>query len=130
VRTDLGSRLVRAWAIVPAAVDERAVADDLQDGAVPVGLLRDRGFLAGAWAARHRARGTAVAYAHGRAERQRLPAAVRRPVAALRSRIATTIGELTDRLGLAPHGARSSWGLLTRTAATILAHSLLRLALV
>jgi hypothetical protein len=29
VRTDLGSRIVRAWAIVPAAVSERDVAIDL-----------------------------------------------------------------------------------------------------
>jgi hypothetical protein len=130
LRTDLGSRVVRAWGIVPAAVDERAVADGLLGGAAPAGLLLDRGFLGRAWAAGHRARGTAVVYAHGRAERRRLPAAARRPVAALRNRIETTVGELTDRLGLARHGAKSFWGLLTRTAATILAHTLSRLGLV
>ena len=32
VRTDLGSRLVRAWGIVPPAVDERVVADILPAG--------------------------------------------------------------------------------------------------
>jgi hypothetical protein len=65
----------------------------------------------------------------GRADRQRLPAAVRRPVAALRNRIETTTGEITERLGLARHRARTVWGLLARTAATILAHTLLRLGL-
>lgn len=66
------------------------------------------------------------------AQRRALPAAVRRPVAALLTRIETTIGELTDvgRLGLARHGAKTVWGLLTRIAATILAHPLLRLAIV
>jgi Transposase DDE domain len=52
VRTDLASRLVRAWGIVPAAVDERAVADRLLDGSPPpAGLLCDRGFLGRAWQA-------------------------------------------------------------------------------
>ena len=147
MRTDLCSRLVRAWGLVPAAVDERAVADGLLDGAPPPdGLLLDRGFLSRAWAAGHCARGTGaqghrgtgaqghrgtqVVYAHGRAERQTLSPTERRPVAALRSRVETTIGELTDALGLARHGAKTVWGLLARTAATILAHTLLRLALV
>jgi hypothetical protein len=133
VRTDLGTRLVRAWALVPAAVDERAVGDDLLAGAAPpAGLLLDRGFRGRSWAAAQRARGTRVLVAPGRAERRALPAAARRPVAALRNRIETTVGELTDvdRLRLARHGAKTIWGLLARTAATILAHTLLRLAIV
>lgn len=130
VRTDLGSRLVRAWGIVPAAVDERAVADGLLDGVIPAGLLLDRGFLGRAWAAGHHAQGTRVVVAHSRAERRALPRAVRRPVAALRNRVETTIGELTDHLGLARHHAAGFRGLLARTAAIILAHTLLRLKLV
>ena len=94
----------------------------------PAGLLLDRGFVGRTWAAGHRARGTQVVVAHSRAERRALPRAVRRPVAALRNRVETTIGELTDRLGLARHAAARFWGLLTRTAATLLAHTLLRLA--
>jgi hypothetical protein len=129
VRTDLGSRVVRAWGLVPAAVDERAVADGLLEGAAPTGLLLDRGFLGAAWAAEHRRRGTRVVHAPGRAERRRLPLPVRRPVAALRNRVETTIGELTETLGLARHRAKTLWGLLTRAAATILAHTLLRLGL-
>jgi hypothetical protein len=124
---DLGRRLARAWGVVPAAVDERAVADDLLAGTAPAGLLLDRGFLRRAWAEAHRRRGTRVVYAHSKAERQRLPRAARRPVAALRNRIETTIGELTDRLGLARHGARTFAGLLARIATTLLAHTLLRL---
>jgi Transposase DDE domain len=129
VRTDLGSRLVRAWGLVPAAVDERGVADGLLDGPPPAGLLLDRGFLGAAWAAAHRARGTRVVTTPGRAARRTLPLALRRPVARLRNRIETTIGELTEQLRLAHHGARTVWGLLMRAAATILAHTLLRLGL-
>src|SRR5579859_2965303 len=45
VKTDLGSRIVRAWAIVPAAVSERDVAADLlEPGAPPRDLLSDKGF--------------------------------------------------------------------------------------
>lgn len=130
LRTDLGSRLVRAWSLVPAAVDERAVADDLLERVPCLGLLLDRGFVGAQWTARYAERGIRVVIAHSHAERQRLPRAVRRPVAALRNRIETTIGEITDvdGLRLARHGAHTVWGLLTRTAATLLAHTWLRLA--
>ena len=127
LRTDLGSRLVRTWELAPAAVDERAVADDLLGATRPAGLLLDRGFVGRAWAAAQAERGTRVVVAHSRAERRTLPRAVRRPVAALRNRIETTIGELTEALGLARHRATTVWGLLTRAAATILAHTLIRL---
>jgi hypothetical protein len=127
LRTDLGSRLVRTWEIAPAAVDERAVADDLLGSTTPTGLLLDRGFLGRAWAAVQADRGTRVVIAHSRSQRRTPPRAVRRPIAALRNRIETTIGELTDTLGLARHRAKTFWGLLTRTAATLFAHTLLRL---
>jgi hypothetical protein len=130
LRTDLDRRLVRAWGIVPAAVDERQVADALLEGTRCAGLLLDRGFVGRAWAAGYRARGTAVVVTPSHAERQRLSAAARRPVAVFRNRIETSIGELTDRLELARHGAKTFWGLLTRTAATLLAHTLLRLGYV
>jgi hypothetical protein len=128
LRTDLGRRVVRGWGLVPAAVDERAVADALLDGPAPAGLLLDRGFLGRVWAAAQRRRGTRVLTTPGRAARRPLPLAARRPVARLRNRIETTTGELTERLGLTRHGAKTVWGLLTRAAATLLAHTLLRLA--
>src|ERR671927_339077 len=85
-----------------------------------------------AWAAEQAQHGRRVTLAPSQAERRRLPTALRRPVAVLRNRIETTLGEITDvvGLGLARHGAKTFWGLLTRTAATLLAHTLLRLALV
>jgi len=66
VRTDLGSRVVRAWGLVPAAVDERAVADGRRAGPPPAGLVLDRGFLGAVWAAAHRARGTRGVHTPGR----------------------------------------------------------------
>ena len=99
-------------------------------GLDPTGLLLDRGFVGRAWAADHAAGGTPDRPGP-LARRSPPPAdAVRRPVAALRNRIETTIGELTDSLGLARHRTKTFWGLLTRTAATILAHTLLRLAII
>lgn len=46
-------------------------------------------------------------------------------MARLRNRIETTLGQLTGRLSLAHHGAKTFWGLLTRTVATILAHTIM-----
>ena len=128
LRTDLGSRVVRSWGIVPAAVDERVVADGLVTGSILDGLLLDRGFSGKRWAEDYRRHGIHVLLTPSRAERRRLSAAVRRPVAILRTRIETTNGELTEQLGLVRHHAKSFWGLLTRTVATLLAHTLLRLA--
>jgi len=44
-------------------------------------------------------------------------------------RVQTTFKEITCQMELARHGAQTFWGLLTRTAATIAAHTLLRLHL-
>jgi len=129
IRTDPGSRLVRAWGLVPAAVDERAVADGLLDGAELEGLLLDRGFLGRRWAAGHAERGTAVVVTPSRAERRRLAKQAKRAIAAFRNRVETTFGEITEHLGLARHRAKTFWGLLARTAASILAHTLLLLDL-
>jgi Transposase DDE domain len=61
IKTDLGSRIVRAWSIVPAAVNERDVADDLlETGPPPRDLLVDKGFTGKAFTAGQAARGTAV----------------------------------------------------------------------
>ena len=56
---------------------------------------------------------------------------MRRPVAALRNHIESTIAELTDsdRMRLARQDAKTLCGMLTRTAGAILAHALHRLGL-
>jgi hypothetical protein len=50
-------------------------------------------------------------------------------IACWRNRIELTVGELTDRMERARHGAHTFWGLLTRTAATLAAHTLQRILL-
>jgi IS5 family transposase len=126
VKTDLGSRIVRAWAIVPAAVNEREVAEDLLEaGPAPRDLLADKGFSGRAFAAAQAARGTAVLVPPDKKQRASMPPALQKVIAEWRNRIETTFSEITDRMELARHGAHSFWGLITRTAATIAAHTLL-----
>ena len=126
VKTDLGSRIVRAWAIVPAAVNEREVAEDLLDaGPAPRDLLADKGFSGRAFAATQAARGTAVLVPPEKKQRASMPPVLQKVIAEWRNRIETTFSEITDRMELARHGAHSFWGLITRTAATIAAHTLL-----
>jgi hypothetical protein len=97
VKTDLGSRIIRAWSIVPAAVNERKAATDLLEaGPAP-----------------------------GKKQRAAMPSSLLKVIAEWRTRIETTFSEITDRMELARHGAHTFWGLLTRTAATIAAHTLL-----
>ena len=127
ITTDLGSRLVRAWSIVPAAVSERDVAADLLDtGPPPRELLADKGFNGRPFAAAQAERGTAVLTPPTQAQRAAMPRWLQAVIACWRNRVEVTLGELTDRMELARHGAHTFWGLLTRTAATIAAHTLLR----
>ena len=130
VRTDLGSRVVRAWSIVPAAVNEREVAADLLEARpAPRDLLLDKGFSGRAFAAGQAARGTAVLIPPARNQRLAMPPILQKIIAEWRNRIETTFKEITDQMELARHGAHTFWGLLTRTAATIAAHTLMRLHL-
>ena len=130
IKTDLGSRIVRAWGIVPAADGERDVAEDLPDaGPPPRDLLLDKGFTGAAFAAGQAARGTAVLIRPAKGQRDAMPPILRKIIAEWRNRIETTFGEITAQMDLARHGACTFWGLLTRTAATIAAHTLMRLCL-
>jgi hypothetical protein len=129
-RTDLGSRIVRAWSIVPAAVSERDVAEDLlSTGPVPRDLLADKGFSGRAFTAAQAARGTAVLVPPGKGQRTAMPSVLLKVIAEWRNRIETTFSEITDQMELARHGAHTFWGLLTRTAAIIAAHTLRRVCL-
>ena len=130
IKTDLGSRVIRAWGIVPAAVNERDVAEDLlATGPPPRDLLLDKGFTGAAFAAGQAARGTAVLLPPTKSQRHTMPPILRTIIAQWRNRIETTFGEITDHMELARHGAHTFWGLLTRTAATIAAHTLMCLCL-
>jgi hypothetical protein len=104
-------------------VDERQVADVLLEGAGAQALLLDRGFQGKAWQEAQQEAGRRVVLMPGDEEGRRLPRRLLRPIAKLRGRIETTVAQLTEQLGLARHGAKSFWGLLARTAASILAHT-------
>lgn len=126
LRTGLTDGLIRAWALVPAAVDERVVADGLLDGESAVRLLADQGFRSEAWARRWAAEQQIViltAPDHRERRAHTRPLVVRAFVAAFRNRIETTAGRLKDRFHLEGHRAKTFWGLLTRVAAKIAAHT-------
>ena len=125
VRTDLGSRLVRSWAIVPAALNERDLVLDLCAGAEHLaGLLNDKGFNGRAFTALLAEHGLTNVVPPTRAQRKTMPRTLQKIIAEWRNRIETTFGELTDTMDLARHGAHTFHGLLTRTAATITAHTI------
>jgi hypothetical protein len=62
-------------------------------------------------------------------QRAVMPAILLAVIARWRNRIEATFAEITDLMGLARHGAHTFWCLLTRTAATIAAHTLMRVCL-
>lgn len=130
VLTDLSSRTVRAWAIVPAALNERDTVPGLLEHAPNVtGILADKGFNGKQFAADLAKHGVAMVVPPTREQRQTMPVGLQKVIAQWRNRIETTFGEITDRMELARHGAHTFWGLLARTAATICAHTILRLSL-
>jgi hypothetical protein len=115
---------------VPASVSERDVAVDLLEaGPAPRDLLADKGFSGRAFAAAQATRGTAVLVPPGKGQRTAMPSVLLKVIAEWRNRIETTFSEITDQMELARHGAHTFWGLLTRTAATIAAHTLRRVCL-
>src|SRR5271167_2215611 len=96
IKTDLGSRIVRAWSIVPAAVNEREVAVDLLEaGPAPPDLLADKGFNGKAFAAQLATQGTAVLVPPGKDQRASMPAILLKVIAQWRNRIEATFGEIT-----------------------------------
>jgi hypothetical protein len=127
IRTDLGRRIVRAWSLVPAAIDERQVAAGLvtDDAAAIDALLQDKGFTGRRFAADMAGAGIEMIIPPTRAQRQTTPKTVQRLIARLRNRVETSFKEITDQMELARHGAHTFEGLLTRTVATLAAHTLL-----
>jgi hypothetical protein len=97
--------------------------------APPRDLLAGQGFSDRAFAAGLATAGTAVLVPPDKEQRAAMPSSLLKVIADWRNRIETTSSEITDRMELARHGARTFWGLLTRTAATIAAHTLLRVCL-
>lgn len=130
VRTDLGTRAVRAWAIVPAAVNERDLVAGLIDGAEHLrGLLNDKGFNGKAFTESLAEQGITNLVPPTRAQRKTMSSGLRKVIAEWRNRVETTFFEITDTMELARHGAHTFHGLLTRTAATIAAHTIAKVVL-
>ena len=115
---------------MPAAVNEREVAEDLlETGPPPRDLLAGQGLQRQGLRRRPgRPRHRRARPARQRPARQHA-AILQKVIAEWRNRIETTFKEITDQMELARHGAHTFWGLLTRTAATIAAHTLLRVCL-
>ena len=130
VRTDLGTRIVRSWCIVPAAIDERTVAGDLLAAPDrPAVLLADKGLAGRAFAAEQATAATSVIVPPRRTQRASTPTWLLTVIACWRNRVETTFAELTDHMELARHGAHTFAGLLARTSTAIAAHTLLRAGL-
>jgi hypothetical protein len=112
------------WALVPAAVDERAVALDLLAGAHDLRLLADKGVRGKAFAAALAAQGIALLTPPTKAERKTWPQAVCRFIADHRGRIESSYDTLKDQLRLEHHRAKTFWGLLTRVMGKLAAYTL------
>jgi Transposase DDE domain len=127
IRTDLGRRIVRAWSIVPAAIDERQIGAGLVtgDAAAIDALLLDKGFTGSRFAAEMADGGIDVIIPPTRNQRTTMPKTLQRLIARLRNRVETSFKEITDQMELARHGAHTFEGLLTRTVAVLAAHTLL-----
>jgi hypothetical protein len=98
-------------------------------GPWPRDLLADKGFNGRAFAARLATHGTALLVPPAKDQRAAMAPILLTAIAQWRNRIETMFSEITDLMELARHGAHTFWGLLTRTAATIAAHTLLRTCL-
>ena len=122
LRIGLTDGLIRGWAIVPAAVDERRVADGLLEGERDIQLLTDQGFRSATWA-RDWDETLNVHLLLAPSKRERAaptrPDTARAFIATFRNRIEAVNDTLKDRFHLETHYAKQFWGLLTRTAAKI-----------
>lgn len=123
-RIGLTDGLIRGWAMVPAAVDERLVADGLLDGEGAINLLTDQGFRSATWdrcwAAEQGVEHLLAPSRRERADRTR-PRLVEAFVGTFRNRIEATNDTLKDRFHLEQHRAKAFWGVLTRVACKIAA---------
>ena len=94
-----------------------------------MGLLNDKGFTGREFTESLAEQGITNLVPPTKAQRKTMPSALQKITAEWRNRIETTFGELTDTMELAQHGAYTFHGLLARTAATIAAHTIAKVAL-
>jgi hypothetical protein len=107
IRADLGRRIVRAWSIVPAAIDERQIGADLVTGDAgrSDALLLGKGFNGRRFAGQMAGAGIDVLIPPTRVQRKTMPKTLQRLIARLRNRVETSFKEITGQMELARHGA-------------------------
>lgn len=130
LRIGLTDGLIRGWAMVRAAVDERRVADGLLEGERDIHLLTDQGFRSAMWT-RDWEETLNVHLLLAPSQRERAaptrPDTTRASIATFRNRIEAINDTLKERFHLEAHQAKQFWGLLTRTAAKIAAATFAKL---
>jgi hypothetical protein len=112
------------WALVPAAVNEREVAEWLLEAMHDLHLLVDKGFRGKQFVANLTAQQITVLLPPTKTERATLPAAARAFIAAHRNRIEGIFTRAKDQFHLEHHRALSFWGLLARVTAKLAALTL------
>ena len=112
--TPLLTPLPLVWALVPAAVNERDVAEALLEGLHDLHLLTDKGFRGAAFAAHLAEQRITVLMPPTKAERTTMPAAIRACIAAHRNRVEGCFTTAKDQFNRERHRAHTFWGLLTR----------------
>ncbi len=126
VLAPLLTSLPLVWALVPAAVNARAVAEWLLEALHDLQLLVDKGFRGKTFAATLAEQAITVLVPPTTAERDAMPAADRAFIAAHRNRSEGSVTRAKDQFHLEQHRALSFWGLrarvTTRLAALTLDH--------
>ena len=110
-----------AWALVPAAGNERDAAALLLEGAHDLHLLTDKGFRGRVFAASPADTNITLLTPPTKPERAAMSARLRRFIADHRNRIESGISVLKERFSLERHHATTLWGLLTRLMAKLAA---------
>ena len=106
-----------AWALVPAAGNERDAAALLLEGAHDLHLLTDKGFRGRVFAASLADTNITLLTPPTKPERAAMSARLRRFIADHRNRIESGISVLKERFSRERHHATTLWGLLTRLMA-------------
>jgi hypothetical protein len=112
------------WALVPAAVNERAVVRALLEDRTDLKVLADKGVRGKDVAQQVAGHAIVLLTPPTRKDRATLPALLQRLIAAHRHRIDGTFTTDKDQLHLEQQRARTGWGLLTRVAGTLAAFTL------
>ena len=123
----LSDGVPRHWALVPAGVDERAVAAELLRGEHYLALVADKGFDGAAMRARLQQQDGILLTPPRHLRRYQPSRLERRFVLRRRNRVERPYQVLQERLALYQHRAQSLWGLVTRVTAKLVAFATLTL---